>query len=165
MQKTKLLLAKKQEKMFWYKVRLIDCNEDQRSEAEDLKTEVYEVLNKPPIRQNEDFYEKLRLSRRPGHLSSEAAWLYCLRFIMHGGRPLWDHGFGVIEYSQQREKERRISTKFTIYYKSIELEVEFMKLTFLQDLTALEISKRVKDIEKLYKVIPRQLVSEVKKFR
>ena len=50
------VISKKQEKMFWYKVRLIDCNEDQRSEAEDLKTEVYEVLNKPPIRQNEDFY-------------------------------------------------------------------------------------------------------------
>ena len=140
------VISKKQEKMFWYKVRLIDCNEDQRSEAEDLKTEVYEVLNKPPIRQDEDFYDK---------------------FICGGGNP--ELRLNVIEYTPQRVYymgvERGIVTKYIILQKDIELEIEFMKMTSLQDLSSLEICKRVKDNEKLYKVIPRRLVFEVEKFR
>ena len=47
---------------------------------------------------------------------------------------------------------------------AIRLEVEFIKLGSLQDMTALEISKKVKDVEKLYDVIPQALVLEVRKF-
>ena len=132
--------------MFWYKVSLIDCKEYRKREAKNLRAEMEEILNKPPIRQDEDFYDK---------------------FICGGGNP--ELRLNVTEYTPQRVYymgvERRIVTRYIILQEDIELEIEFMKMTSLQDLSALEICKRVKDTEKLYKVIPRRLVFEVEKFR
>ena len=103
--------------MFWYKVSLIDYKEYRKREAKNLRAEMEEILNKPPIRQDEDFYDK---------------------FICGGGNP--ELRLNVTEYTPQRVYymgvERRIVT--IILQKDIELEIEFMKMTSLQDLSALK---------------------------
>lgn len=140
--------------MFKYKVEIAKLFDKEESLAESLRKLVDDILKRPSIISDEAFKENLDFE---------------LSLLLGEGN---FRCFFVTPTKRTGRKEETSEQKSYFisiiisqdYQNPVWLAADYKDLSSLQDIAAWEISKRVKDVEKLSEMLPQTLVSKVKKF-
>lgn len=133
--------------MFKFTVKIGKFSENEGSKAENLRRIVDDILKKPSMKQEEAFKEKLH---------SE------LNVLLGNGN--FRCSVATMYWMETPEQKSYFISIFGEDLKPVLLTAEYIDLSSLKDCAAWEISKKVKDVEKLKGELPQTLVSEVKKF-